>query len=437
MQRAIAVLRSTIQARAVIKLHNHRNYNHSGKRLPTRSMSMARSGPLYAWHEGVEDLERYCAGGYHPVTLETTFKSGRYKVVHKLGYGSYSTVWLARDTIQNRYVTLKVLVAENPGASSVEASIRARLRSGNPAHPGRTHVQQPLDEFQVEGPNGTHAVLVSEVLGPTVMDLKAASEGEVLPAKVARRLTGQLALGLAYVHKCGIVHGDLHSKNVATTLPSLDDWSVERIYSTFYGDPERDPVMRLDGQPLGPEVPPYTIPFVYFWNLGMDSLTDGAKILDFGEASLQDRPRTSLNTPPPFRAPEAMFNDQIGPPADVWAFGCTVFDLWCQGDHSGMLFGQGFDRSVDGTVQQMVHLLGELPDRWTKQWKMKQAFLEDDGSSKREASLAALVGGLEEINDEDKEGLFMLLQGCLKYEPEERMTAEEISRNEWVRKCLQ
>lgn len=44
-----------------------------------------------------EYLWYYIPGGYHPVTLGDTFKNGRYKVYHKLGWGRTSTVWLAYD----------------------------------------------------------------------------------------------------------------------------------------------------------------------------------------------------------------------------------------------------------------------------------------------------------------------------------------------------
>jgi hypothetical protein len=46
-----------------------------------------------------EKLSRYRPGpgGFHPVSLGDTFKAGRYKVYHKLGWGGFSTVWLARD----------------------------------------------------------------------------------------------------------------------------------------------------------------------------------------------------------------------------------------------------------------------------------------------------------------------------------------------------
>ena len=44
-----------------------------------------------------EALEQYCPGGYHPIHLKDLLKDGQYEVLHKLGFGSFATVWLARD----------------------------------------------------------------------------------------------------------------------------------------------------------------------------------------------------------------------------------------------------------------------------------------------------------------------------------------------------
>jgi len=44
--------------------------------------------------EGTEDYRR---GGYHAVRIGDTFKNGRYVVQSKLGWGHFSTVWLAWD----------------------------------------------------------------------------------------------------------------------------------------------------------------------------------------------------------------------------------------------------------------------------------------------------------------------------------------------------
>lgn len=52
---------------------------------------------LYNCDVDAEPLFRYRPGGFHPVHLGDTFKEGRYRVIHKLGYGGFSTIWLARD----------------------------------------------------------------------------------------------------------------------------------------------------------------------------------------------------------------------------------------------------------------------------------------------------------------------------------------------------
>lgn len=47
-----------------------------------------------------EDVEEgrdvYRPGGFHPVYIGDVYHD-RYKVLNKIGYGGYSTVWLVRD----------------------------------------------------------------------------------------------------------------------------------------------------------------------------------------------------------------------------------------------------------------------------------------------------------------------------------------------------
>ena len=46
--------------------------------------------------DGQEDPEDYSPGGYHPVNIGDLYHN-QYKVVRKLGWGHFSTVWLAWD----------------------------------------------------------------------------------------------------------------------------------------------------------------------------------------------------------------------------------------------------------------------------------------------------------------------------------------------------
>lgn len=53
-----------------------------------------------------EPLYRYKKGGYHPVRLGDFLANKRYRILHKLGWGGYSTVWAARDERFVRIVPL-------------------------------------------------------------------------------------------------------------------------------------------------------------------------------------------------------------------------------------------------------------------------------------------------------------------------------------------
>lgn len=55
--------------------------------------------------EGTEDYRR---GGYHAVRIGDSFKNGRYVVQSKLGWGHFSTVWLAWDTQSSVRISLSL-----------------------------------------------------------------------------------------------------------------------------------------------------------------------------------------------------------------------------------------------------------------------------------------------------------------------------------------
>lgn len=101
----------------------------------------------YNWVDSAELLEKYTPGGYHPIMIGDVLH-GRYRIVDKLGFGSYSTVWLALDTCLHCHVAVKVGIADSP---LHETNILRAL-----ADPGHDAIPTPLDEPELNGPNGTH-----------------------------------------------------------------------------------------------------------------------------------------------------------------------------------------------------------------------------------------------------------------------------------------
>lgn len=121
--------------------------------------------PDYGFQEDVESFKGYVTGGYHPVHLGDEPATGRYRIIHKLGYGAYSTVWLARDQLAEKYVAVKIAVAGLDSAH--EVSILRHLedaKSKIPAGMGQNLVSSILDDFQLDGPMASTHVLSANPL---------------------------------------------------------------------------------------------------------------------------------------------------------------------------------------------------------------------------------------------------------------------------------
>lgn len=158
----------------------------------------------------IEEIEDYVRGGFHPVHLGDRLSNGRYRIVHKLGFGGFSTVWLARDEVNKSYVSLKILQAK-ASKDCNELHVQERLSHCSLVHPGSVHVSLLQDHFFIEGPNGRHAALVYAVAGPSIHSLYT-RDGAVrgsfrLRSDLARKAAHQTTMALDYVHKADVVHG--------------------------------------------------------------------------------------------------------------------------------------------------------------------------------------------------------------------------------------
>nr|KMM68244.1 hypothetical protein CPAG_04575 [Coccidioides posadasii RMSCC 3488] len=209
--------------------------SHSNQQTDTSNLYATRSGPtscptppvreriIHNQRPGDLEPDYYKTRGFHPISLGDTFHSVKYTVLGKLGYGQYSTVWLARDSKYQRYPALKVLRADCYGGSHdiFEKEILSRILevSNKSSHGGRNHVLSLLDQFKHTGPNGDHVCFVLDVLGHH-LDFQAAKyEDGQLPLKSVKVITRQLLLGLDFLHReCGIIHTDLKPTNILLEL---------------------------------------------------------------------------------------------------------------------------------------------------------------------------------------------------------------------------
>ncbi|XP_063767323.1 SRSF protein kinase 1b isoform X3 [Eleginops maclovinus] len=167
-----------------------------------------------------EDPNDYCKGGYHHVKIGDLFH-GRYHVIRKLGWGHFSTVWLAWDIQEKCFVAMKVVKsAEHYTETALdEIKLLKSVRNTDPSDPSREKVVQLLDDFKISGMNGTHVCMVFEVLGYHLLKWIIKSNYQGLPLPCVKSIIRQVLQGLDYLHtKCKIIHTDIKPENILLTV---------------------------------------------------------------------------------------------------------------------------------------------------------------------------------------------------------------------------
>ncbi|KAF7316511.1 Protein kinase [Mycena indigotica] len=376
-----------------------------------------------------ENPHHYEPQGFHPVHLGDTFNNGRYTVLHKLGHGASSTIWLVHDKQTDGYAALKVIAAWK---SSAEAAVFAHLDSHFDANEeGSNHVARMLDHFFHDGPNGRHQCIVGEVYGPGLnLDAFWFWDSESFPANMVRRLFGQVALGVRYLHRRGVAHGDLHPGNVLLCLPMT--WSSWEDIEKDIGAPRR----KEYGASPSPHLPNYLVPSPLD---GVDFLrrcliSPNVKICDFSESTI-----VGMTTPPPLaspyalRAPECLlgFSNHATLESDIWALAALCGMLFSGGgglfmDYSVSLLSTS-KPTKDAILQDMVRKLGEFPEPMRSSWASR-GYVDNHAHRARPTLLwKGIVRAGEEY-----EALETLLRSMLRYEPTQRATAQDVVDSRWM-----
>ncbi|CAD6271361.1 unnamed protein product [Miscanthus lutarioriparius] len=191
---------------------------------------------------------------------------GRWTRVRTLGRGaSGAEVFLAADHDSGELFAVKSAPASSAGAELLrrERGLMAGLRS--------PHVVPCIGGRG--GRDGSYQLFLEFAPGGSLADAAARNGRRGLDERAVAAYAADVAAGLAYVHGAGLVHGDVKPRNV---------------------------VIGGDGR---------------------------AKLADFGCARMAADGDGPIGGTPAFMAPEVARGEAQGPPADVWALGCTVIEM--------------------------------------------------------------------------------------------------------------
>ncbi len=147
---------------------------------------------------------------------------GRFELSHRLGAGSFGTVWQARDTELDRIVAIKVPRREKLGQDQVEQFLREARAAAQLNHPNIVAVHEV-------GRDAETVFIVSDLVrGVPLSDWLTSKTPN---HKQAAELCETIARALDHAHQNGVVHRDLKPQNIIMGEdgePHLTDFGLAR-----------------------------------------------------------------------------------------------------------------------------------------------------------------------------------------------------------------
>lgn len=359
------------------------------------------------------------------------FSHHRYRVVKKLGWGHFSTVWLALDTLKNRHVALKIVKSEAKyrDAAEDEIKILRKVAEEIERHPRSNHVVQLLDDFVHIGPNGEHVCMVFEVLGENLLKVIRRYEHNGLPLFLVKRIVEQVLLGLDLLHRdCGIIHTDLKPENVLICLRP-EDAIEQTLHSISLHDS------------AGLHSSSHCNVVARYEQTSVD-----VKIADLGNACWTHRHFTSDIQTRQYRAPEIILGSPYDTSADIWSLACMTYEL-ITGDflfapRSGKRYSKDEGIAISVTqridhVALMIELLGPFPKHIATSGRYARDVFNRRGELRhiRELSPRSLEGLLAskmKMPMDEARMLASFLLPMLDYSTKRRASAAEQLKHPWL-----
>ncbi|CAG8950121.1 hypothetical protein HYFRA_00008356 [Hymenoscyphus fraxineus] len=387
----------------------------------------------------------YAMGRLPPVHLGDIYNS-RYRIIQKIGSGSYSTVWLALDLhADSRHVALKFLTAGKVAEVNMHKFFAMTDIDDNQydREAGREFVMEMLDSFEITRNGKTYWVIVSEVLVP----LKTLySTGHYRRRIDTKRDFFQIAQGLAFLHHRGATHGDLWYANLALRLPNF-----RRGFETNPPFPKLIPIIpKTPTEKDFRKYPKYLVSSDFFRGSYIEDLLKEAKksgvfedarvqIIDMSNAYTRYRDHVnamqSTVRAPEFTARALNGNPGIGLggfPSDIWALACTMFKFVFKEDYN--LFDH--TQSPNFFLWEIERKIGPIPQRWHLGGRPVGG---PPGSMLDGMTPALFWMGLRDTYQfqhlygpfEWIDGFLALLRRMLVVDPRGRLNIDEVVADEW------
>ncbi|PPS08077.1 hypothetical protein GOBAR_AA12568 [Gossypium barbadense] len=320
--------------------------------------------------------------------------TSRYKIQSKMG----EECW---DRERKEMVAIKIVrgVKKYREAAMIEIEMLQQLRKHDK---GGNRCVQIRNWFDYRN----HICIVFEKLGPSLYDFLRKNNYRSFPIDLVREIGRQLLECVAFMHDLNLIHTDLKPENILLVSP-------EYVKVPDYKGTLRSP---KDS---------------YFRRLPKSS---AIKVIDFGSTTYERPDQNYIVSTRHYRAPEVILGLGWSYACDIWSVGCILVEL-CTGEalfqtHENLEHLAMMERVLGPLPQHMLKRVDRHAEKYVRRGRLDWP----DGATSRDSikavlKLPRLQNLIMQHVDHSAGDLIHLLQGLLRYDPIDRLTAREALRH--------